>query len=59
MKQKEQEIAHLGNRTKSAKPLISPPIWNSPGLAHAEVEGGDMHLTKEQNLGKSGTDGLS
>src|ERR1700676_252409 len=31
VKQKEQEIAHLGNRTKSAKPLILTPIWNSPG----------------------------
>ena len=31
VKQKEQEIAHLGNRTKSAKPLISRPMWNSPG----------------------------
>jgi hypothetical protein len=31
VKQKEQEIAHLGNRTKSTKPLISGPIWNSPG----------------------------
>jgi len=33
VKQKEQEIAHLGNRTKSTKPLISRPIWNSPGTA--------------------------
>jgi hypothetical protein len=33
VKQKNQETAHLGNPTKSTKPLISRPIWNSPEAA--------------------------
>jgi len=30
VKQKEQEIANLGNRTKSTKPLISRPTPATP-----------------------------
>src|ERR1700676_3647860 len=50
-----------GKRGYAANPTRVNNDWDTRSAeeGHAGVEGGDMHLTKERNLGKSGTDEMS